>query len=156
MPLPPLNPTTDPGLATVELAIPEAQGPGGRGHARRPTPHPPTGSHQKTLDRYHCWTYHAGLGTTSQQGFRRGCGTDTALLQFTNAREHAEETGTPLYTSSSDIRRAFDSVLREAKELGWTRLAVCNRGGVGTPGFRCYGEEYPTCRASGYGPGSKR
>ena len=69
------------------------------------------------------WERHRVLAT-AQQGFRPGRGTDTALIQFINAREHAEETNTPLYTSSWDIRRAFDSVSREAMELGWTRLGV--------------------------------
>ena len=46
----------------------------------------------------------------AQHGFRPGRGTDSALLQFLNATEHAEETSTTLYTSSWDIRRAFDSV----------------------------------------------
>ena len=69
------------------------------------------------------WERHRILAT-AQQGFRPGRGTDTALIQFINAREHAEETRTPLYTSSWDIRRAFDSVSREAMELGWMRLGV--------------------------------
>ena len=69
------------------------------------------------------WERHHVLAP-AQQGFNPGRGTDTALLQFINAPEHAEETGTPLYTSSWDIRRAFDSVSREAMDLGWTRLGV--------------------------------
>ena len=69
------------------------------------------------------WDRH-GILSDSQHGFRHGRGTDTALLQFINAKEHAKETGTPLYTSSWDIRRAFDSVPREAMELSWTRLGV--------------------------------
>ena len=44
VPSPPLDPTTDSGLATVELAMPQAQEPGGRDHARRPPPPSPTGS----------------------------------------------------------------------------------------------------------------
>ena len=69
------------------------------------------------------WERHHVLAT-AQQGFRPGRGTDTALLQFINALEHAEETGIPLYPSSWDIRRAFDPVSREAMELGWTRQGV--------------------------------
>ena len=69
------------------------------------------------------WDRH-GVLAEAQQGFRHGRGTDTALLQFLNAKEHAGETGTPLYTSSWDIRRAFDTVPREAMELSWTRLGV--------------------------------
>ena len=41
------------------------------------------------------WERHRVLAT-AQQGFRPGRGTDTALIQFINAREHAEETNTPL------------------------------------------------------------
>ena len=45
------------------------------------------------------WERHQVLSPT-QHGFRPGRGTDSALLQFLNATEHAAETGTPLYTSS--------------------------------------------------------
>ena len=69
------------------------------------------------------WERHHVL-TDAQHGFRPGRGTDTALLQFINAREHADESGTQLYTSSWDIRRAFDSVSRGAMELSWCRLGV--------------------------------
>ena len=48
------------------------------------------------------WERHHVL-TDAQHGFRPGRGTDTALLQFINAREHADESGTQLYTSSWDI-----------------------------------------------------
>ena len=65
------------------------------------------------------WERHRVL-TDAQNGFRPGRGTDTALLQFLNAREHADESGTQLYT----IRRAFDSVSRGAMELSWCRLWV--------------------------------
>ena len=65
-----------------------------------------------------------GILTDAQHGFRPGRGTETVLLQFINAREHVEEALTPLYSSSSDIRRAFDSVPRGAIELSWSRLVV--------------------------------
>ena len=45
------------------------------------------------------WERHLIL-SPSQHGFRRGRGTDTALAEFINAREHAEELNTPLYTAS--------------------------------------------------------
>ena len=45
------------------------------------------------------WERHQVL-TDAQHGFRPGRGSGTALLQFINAREHADESGTPLYTSS--------------------------------------------------------
>ena len=69
------------------------------------------------------WERHSVLAD-AQHGFRLGRGTDTALLQFINAREHAEEEALPLYSSSWDIRRAFDSVPRGAIEISWTRLGV--------------------------------
>ena len=69
------------------------------------------------------WERHSILAD-AQHGFRPGRGTDTALLQFINAREHAEETDLPMYSSSWDIRRAFDSVPRGAMEISWTRLGV--------------------------------
>ena len=72
------------------------------------------------------WERHQVLAP-AQHGFRPGRGTDSALLQFLNATEHAAETGTPLYTSSWDIRRAFDSVSREAMEVSWLRLGVPSR-----------------------------
>ena len=69
------------------------------------------------------WERHSVLAP-AQHGFRPGRGTDSALLQFLNATEYAVETQLPLYTSSWDIRRAFDSVSREAMEVSWLRLGV--------------------------------
>ena len=115
--------------------MPQTQEPGGKSHARRPSPPPAPRSYPETLDRYHSRTYHTGVGTTP--GPRHctarlppgpGYGHGPPLhLQLINAREYAEETGTPLYISSWDIRRAFDSVSREAMELGWKRLGVPSR-----------------------------
>ena len=45
------------------------------------------------------WERHHVLAE-AQHGFRPGRGTDTALLQFVNAREHAEEAVLPMYSSS--------------------------------------------------------
>ncbi|OXE35816.1 MAG: hypothetical protein CGW95_11575, partial [Phenylobacterium zucineum] len=70
-----------------------------------------------------CWERHQILSPI-QHGFRRGRGTDTALVEFINAREHAEEHHLPLYTSSWDIRRAFDSVSKSVMEFSWLRLGV--------------------------------
>ena len=61
------------------------------------------------------WDRH-GILSESQHGFRHKRGTDSALLQFINAVEHSVATGIPLYTSSWDIKRAFDSVHRDAQE----------------------------------------
>ena len=69
------------------------------------------------------WERHSVLDP-AQHGFRPGRGTDSALLQLLNATEHAVETQLPLYTSSWDIRRAFDSVSREAMEVSWLLLGV--------------------------------
>ena len=69
------------------------------------------------------WERH-GILADAQHGFRPGRGADTALLQFINAREHAEEAALPLYSSSWDIRQAFDSVPRGAMEISWSRLGV--------------------------------
>ena len=65
-----------------------------------------------------------GILTDTQHGFRPGRNTDTALLQFINAREHAEEALSTLCSTSWDIRRAFDSESRGAIELSWFRLGV--------------------------------
>ncbi|OXE37641.1 MAG: hypothetical protein CGW95_00400, partial [Phenylobacterium zucineum] len=70
-----------------------------------------------------CWDKHGTL-SEAQHGFRHRRGTDSALLQFINAREHSEASRSPLFTSSWDIRRAFDSVPRSAMEISWTRLGV--------------------------------
>jgi len=70
-----------------------------------------------------CWERHGVLSAT-QHGFRRGRGTESALAELINAREHAEEHNQPLYTSSWDIKRAFDSVSKSAMELSWVRLGT--------------------------------
>jgi len=63
-----------------------------------------------TIDRITAaWERH-GILAEGHYGFRHHRGTDIVL----NAKEHAEESDTPLYTSSWGIRRAFDSVPREA------------------------------------------
>ena len=69
------------------------------------------------------WEAHRAL-THSQHGFRRGHGTDSALLVHLNCLEHARHTNSPLFLSSWDIRRAFDSVSKEAMDASWRRLGV--------------------------------
>ena len=69
------------------------------------------------------WEAHQIL-THSQHGFRRGHGTDSALLIHLNCLEHARHTNSPLFLSSWDIRRAFDSVSKEAMDASWRRLGV--------------------------------
>ena len=69
------------------------------------------------------WEAHGAL-TPSQHGFRRGHGTDSALMVHLNCFEHAQSTNTALFLSSWDIRRAFDSVAKEAMDASWRRLGV--------------------------------
>ena len=71
----------------------------------------------------HHWEAHQIL-TQSQHGFRRGHGTDSTLLVHLNCLEHARHTNSPLFLSSWDIRRAFDSVSKEAMDASWRRLGV--------------------------------
>ena len=51
-------------------------------------------------------------------------GTDSALLLHLNCLEHAQLSHSPLFLSSWDIRRAFDSVAKEAMDASWRRLGV--------------------------------
>ena len=69
------------------------------------------------------WEVHQIL-TPSQHGFRKGRGTDSALAIHVNCWGHARLTHSPLFLSSWDIRRAFDSVSKEAMEASWRRLGV--------------------------------
>ena len=71
----------------------------------------------------HLWEAHQTL-THSQHGFRRGHGTDSALMVHLNCFEHARHSTVPLFLSSWDIRRAFDSVTKEAMDASWRRLGV--------------------------------
>ena len=69
------------------------------------------------------WEVHGAL-TPSQHGFRRGHGTDSALMAYLNCFEHAQSTNSPLFLSSWDIHRAFDTVSKEAMDASWRRLGV--------------------------------
>ena len=69
------------------------------------------------------WDTHNALNP-NQHGFRRGYGTDSALIVHLNCMEHALLSHTPLFMSSWDIRRAFDSVSKEAMDASWRRLGV--------------------------------
>ena len=68
--------------------------------------------------------HHYQALTPSQHGFRRGHGTDSALIFHLNCLEHARCTNTPLFLSSWDIRRACDSVSKEMMDASWRRLGV--------------------------------
>ena len=69
------------------------------------------------------WEAHQVL-TRSQHGFRRGHGTDSALIIHLNCWEHARLANSPLFLSSRDIQRAFDSVAKEAMDASRRRLGV--------------------------------
>jgi hypothetical protein len=60
----------------------------------------------------------------AQHGFQPEHGTDTANIQVLNALEEAKQRRIPLYGSSWDMTRAFDSVSKGVIRLAWTRLGV--------------------------------
>jgi hypothetical protein len=62
------------------------------------------------------WMNHNTLHS-SQNGFRWGQGTDTALLRIIDALEDAREFGTEARMTLWDLRRAFDSVSRNFLRL---------------------------------------
>ena len=108
-----------PKVVTVGLAMPQTQRSGKRDHPGQPSP-----THVLEVLRklwiwiyirkiVHLWESHQTL-THSQHGFRRGHGTDSALMVHLNCIEHARLTSAPLFLSSWDIRRAFDSVTNES------------------------------------------
>ena len=61
---------------------------------------------------------------SSQHGYRRRMGTDAAIIQLINIIEDAEDSGTPIFLSSWDIKNAFDSPSYNALALSWHRLGV--------------------------------
>ena len=69
------------------------------------------------------WDKHSIL-CDSQYGFRAGRSTLAPLIQVINALEGATEEGMPLYVSSWDIRRAFDSPPRWIIDLSLRRLGI--------------------------------
>ena len=69
------------------------------------------------------WEAHQVL-TPCQHGFRRGHGTDSGILVNINCLEHARHTNNPLFLSSWNIRREFDSVSKETMDASWRRLGV--------------------------------
>ena len=102
----------------------------------------------------------------SQHGFRPKHGTDTALVEILIILEQSQESSNPVYSSSWDIKRAFDSISRPIMALAWNRLGVplgvanwlayMDEGGtvmIRTPcAMRHYGSrsnfpssEFPTC-----------
>ena len=70
-----------------------------------------------------CWERHKILNP-SQHGYRKRSGTDAALIQLINVLEDAEETGHPIFLSSWDVKKAFDSPSYNSLLLAWHRLGV--------------------------------
>jgi hypothetical protein len=60
----------------------------------------------------------------NQFGSVPGKGTDGAVVEFLNAAESARERKTPIYVTSWDIKRAFDSVAKPLVTLALQRLGV--------------------------------
>ena len=60
----------------------------------------------------------------SQHGFRAKRGTDTALIALQALFEQSAETEAPLFLSSWDISKAFDSLSKQALRFSWIRLGV--------------------------------
>ena len=69
------------------------------------------------------WNSHNTLHP-SQHGFRSRRGTDTALLELQAMFEQSSFSSSPLYLSSWDVRKAFNSLSKNALRFSWTRLGV--------------------------------
>ena len=69
------------------------------------------------------WTKHDVLHP-SQHGFRAKRGTDTALMQLQTMFEESSGKKAPLFLSSWDISKAFDSLSKNTLRFSWTRLGV--------------------------------
>jgi hypothetical protein len=61
---------------------------------------------------------------SSQHGFRSRKGTDTALLGLQSMFEQSASSDSPLFLSSWDISKAFDSLSKNALRYSWIRLGV--------------------------------
>ena len=66
----------------------------------------------------------AGALCPNQFGCVPGKGTDGAVAEFLNAAETAKERRTPVYMTSWDIRRAFDSVAKPLVSISLRRLGI--------------------------------
>jgi hypothetical protein len=69
------------------------------------------------------WEKHNILNK-SQHGFRPKRGTDTALLQLQTIFEQSTLSQAPIYLSSWDVKKAFDSLSKNTLRFSWTRLGV--------------------------------
>ena len=76
------------------------------------------------MDKVHGVINRHGVLQTSQHGFQRAHGTDTANLQLVNVLEEAKTKRLNLYGSSWDMAKAFDSVSKPIIRLAWSRLGV--------------------------------
>ncbi len=65
-----------------------------------------------------------GLINEAQHGFMTGKGTETAILHIISLFETARQNHAPLFISSWDITRAFDSLGRETVVMALLRLHV--------------------------------
>ena len=65
-----------------------------------------------------------GLLSPCQHGGTRRRGTDTASIEFINMLEEAYQSGTMLFMSSWDMKRAFDAVSVGVKQMAWFRMGV--------------------------------
>jgi ribonuclease HI len=70
-----------------------------------------------------CWNKHDILHS-SQHGFRPSRSTDTALMGLQTMFEQSSSSSSPLFLSSWDISKAFDSPSKNALRFSWTRLGV--------------------------------
>eukprot|EP01034_Spumella_vulgaris_P029001 gene29001-35972_t len=60
----------------------------------------------------------------AQHGYRTALSTMTAILQYVNAAEEAQELKMPIHRSSWDMSKAFDTVSKNAMMIAWLRLGV--------------------------------
>eukprot|EP01041_Mallomonas_annulata_P008426 gene8426-biopygen4060 len=66
----------------------------------------------------------ADIMHNAQHGFRTAMSTMTAILQYINAAEEAQELKLPIHRSSWDMTKAFDTVSKNAMMTAWLRLGV--------------------------------
>ena len=87
------------------------------------------------MDKIRCAWDKWGLINTSQHGFMTGKGTDTAVPHLISLFETARQSHAPLYISSWDITRAFDSLGRETVMMALLRLLLLQKTPGGTSLF---------------------
>ena len=69
-----------------------------------------------------CRTYH--ILRTSQHGYQRNRGTDSASLMFINLIESSQWEKNTSHRTSYDMSRAFDSISKNLMRIAWRRLGV--------------------------------